>query len=191
VPSPLVYRGNGAIFNVPLPLLIFLGCSLVLAFILNRTILGYNISMLGSNPEATRYGGIHNAKVILRTYVLSSAFAICASVVRMGRFNSTGADYGGSYVPVTVLACVLGGVDPAGGFGKVLGLVIAIVVLGIIGTSLNLIRSDPNLLLVIWGAILILYMGIRYAMSSYRAREQGPTASKVDTQPAGGGPAAG
>jgi ribose/xylose/arabinose/galactoside ABC-type transport system permease subunit len=185
VPSALVYLGNGAILNVPLPLLIFLGCSLILAFILNRTILGYSIFMLGSNPEATKYGGINNAKVILRTYVLSSVFAICASIVMMGRFNSTGADYGGSYVLVTVLACVLGGVDPSGGFGKVLGLVIAIVVLGIIGTSLNLIWSDPNLALVIWGAILILYMGIRYAMSSYRSKEQGPTAQKGDIQAAG------
>jgi simple sugar transport system permease protein len=190
VPSPFVYLGNGVIFNVPLPLLIFLGCSLVLAFILNRTILGYSIFMLGSNPEATKYGGINNAKVILRTYVLSSVFAVCASIVMMGRFNSTGADYGGSYVLVTVLACVLGGVDPSGGFGKVLGLVIAIVVLGIIGTSLNLIWSDPNLALVIWGAILILYMGIRYAMSSFRAREQGPTARKGDAQPADASPAA-
>jgi simple sugar transport system permease protein len=166
VPSQLVVLGNGTVLGVPIPLLIFLGCSVVLAFVLNRTVLGYSIAMIGSNPEATRYAGINNARVILKTYVLSSVFAICASIVMMGRFNSTGADYGGSYVLVTVLACVLAGMDPAGGFGKVLGLVLAIAVLGIIGTGLNFIWSNPNLALVIWGVILIAYMGIRYALAA-------------------------
>ncbi len=176
VPSQLIYLGNGTIFGIPLPLLVFLGCSLLLAFILNRTVLGYSILMVGSNAEATKYGGINNQKVILKTYILSSLFAVFASIVMMGRFNSTGADYGGSYVLVTVLACVLGGIDPAGGFGKVPGLILSIAVLGVMGTGLNFVWSNPNLALVIWGVILLAYMGIRFsltAMSSRKIKKEG------------------
>lgn len=165
VPSSVVYLGNGTVLAVPIPLFILVGCGFFLAFILNRTALGYRILMLGSNPEATRYGGVNNRRVLLQTYMLSSFFAICASFVMMGRFNSTGADYGNSYVLLTILACVLGGVDPAGGFGKVLGLFLAIAVLGVIETGLNLVWSSPDLALVTWGVILIIYMAIRHGIT--------------------------
>ena len=39
----------------------------------------------------------------------------------MARFNSANATYGESYLLVTILAAVLGGVDPFGGFGKLDG----------------------------------------------------------------------
>lgn len=169
VPPAFVFIGNTTVLGVPVPLLVFLACGALLAFILNRTVLGYSMLMLGSNPEATKYAGINNARVIMRTYVASAVFAICASIVMMGRFNSTGADYAGSYLLVTVLACVLGGVDPAGGFGMVPGVMLAIAVLGVIGTGLNLVWSNPNLGLVVWGVILILYMGIRLVITKYRS----------------------
>jgi len=61
------------------------------------------------------------------------------------RFNAAQAAYGESYLLLTVLACVLGGVNPAGGFGKVSGLFIAIVVLQIVATGFNLLRLSSHL----------------------------------------------
>ena len=45
--------------------------------------------------------------------------AVVAALVMRARFNSANAAYGESYLLVTILAAVLGGVDPFGGFGKV------------------------------------------------------------------------
>ena len=39
----------------------------------------------------------------------------------MAKFNSAKAGYGVSYLLVTILATVLGGINPDGGFGRILG----------------------------------------------------------------------
>jgi simple sugar transport system permease protein len=170
VPAAVLTIGNGTLAGVPVPLLVLVLCALVMALILNKTVLGYGIYMFGSNPHATRFAGIDNKGLILWVYLISSVFAILASLIIMGRFNSAKADYGESYLLITVLAGVLGGVDPSGGFGKVLGVMLALVILQIILSGLNLLQIDPNLSLVIWGAILIGYMGIKYASAVVREK---------------------
>jgi ribose/xylose/arabinose/galactoside ABC-type transport system permease subunit len=78
----------------------------------------------------------------------------------ISRFNSANAGYGASYLLVTVLLGVLGGVNPAGGFGKVSGLVLAIIILQIISSGLNLLKVSTFVTLSLWGMILILVMAV-------------------------------
>ncbi len=59
------------------------------------------------------------------------------------------------YLLVTILAAVLGGVDPFGGFGKVGGVVMALIVLQVISTAFNLLNFSPFLTVAIWGALII------------------------------------
>ena len=53
----------------------------------------------------------------------------------MARFDSANAAYGESYLLLTILAGVLGGVSPKGGYGTVGGLVIALAILQLISTA--------------------------------------------------------
>jgi ribose/xylose/arabinose/galactoside ABC-type transport system permease subunit len=73
----------------------------------------------------------------------------------MARFNSANAAYGESYLLITILAAVLGGIDPAGGFGKVSGLVLSLVILQLVSTAANLLNISQFLSLALWGAILL------------------------------------
>ena len=81
-------------------------------------------------------------------------------MVMMARFNSANADYGESYLLVTIVAAVLGGVDPMGGFGKVSGLVLALIVLQLISSAFNQLGLSEFLTLAIWGGTLILVAGL-------------------------------
>jgi ribose/xylose/arabinose/galactoside ABC-type transport system permease subunit len=56
---------------------------------------------------------------------------------------------------VTILAAVLGGVDPMGGFGKIAGVILSLVILQVISSAFNLLSFSQFLTLAIWGAILI------------------------------------
>jgi simple sugar transport system permease protein len=170
VPPAIITIGNGTLGGVPIPLIVLLISALLMALILNRTKFGFSTYMYGSNPQATRYSGINNRFLIIRVYLLSSVFAVLAAIIMMGRFNSAKADYGESYLLITVLAGVLGGVDPSGGFGRVLGVMLALVILQIILSGLNLLRINPNLSLVIWGGILIAYMGLKYVAANLRVK---------------------
>jgi simple sugar transport system permease protein len=75
--------------------------------------------------------------------------AVVAALVMMARFNSANATYGESYLLVTILAAVLGGVDPFGGFGKVGGLMVALVPLQLISSAFNLLDFSPSLTVAI------------------------------------------
>lgn len=159
-PEPIVFIGNGTVFGVPFALLLFAAAAIPLAVMLNRTPLGTAIYMLGSNEKATRFSGIDTKRVIIKVYLISSLLAAVAAIVMMARFNSANASYGESYLLVTILAAVLGGINPMGGFGKVSGLVLSLVMLQIISSAFNLLNFSAFLTLAIWGAILIAVTGL-------------------------------
>ena len=162
--------GSGTLLGVPLPLIIFLACAGAMAVILNNTPLGMRIYLLGSNPVATFFSGVDNRSVLMRTYIISGLYSGIAAVVMISRFNSAKADYGESYLLLTVLAAVLGGVSAAGGFGKVSGMVLSLVILQIISSGLNLMGISNFLTLALWGAVLILVMVIKYVIENMQAR---------------------
>lgn len=80
----------------------------------------------------------------------------------MSRFNSAKAGYGESYLLVTILAAVLGGVKSEGGFGRVKGLILSLVILQIMSNSLNLLGVSAFLTVAFWGLIMIGAMIIHY-----------------------------
>ena len=154
-PSLIVFIGNGSVLGVPVVVLIFVAVAALMALILNRTPFGQLLHMLGSNEAATRYSGVDTRRMLVKVYVTSSLLAAIAGIVMMARFNSANAAYGESYLLVTILAAVLGGVSPSGGFGKVTGLVLALIILQLISTAFNLMNFSQFLTLAIWGGTLI------------------------------------
>jgi len=158
--------GSGRILGVPVPLIIFLAAAGVIAVILNNTPLGTRIYLIGSNPVATFFSGVNNRSVLMRTYIISGILSGVAAVVMISRFNSAKADYGESYLLLTVLASVLGGVSAAGGFGRVSGLVLSLVILQMISSGLNLMGVSNFLTLALWGVVLIVVMVIKYVIEN-------------------------
>jgi ribose/xylose/arabinose/galactoside ABC-type transport system permease subunit len=154
-PDPIVFIGNGTVFGVPFALIVFALCALPVAIMLNATPFGAKVYMIGSNEKATRYSGVDTRAILLKLYILSGLLAGVAAVVMLARFNSANAAYGESYLLVTILAAVLGGVDPFGGFGKVGGLILALIILQVISSAFNLLNLSQFLTLAIWGGILI------------------------------------
>jgi simple sugar transport system permease protein len=86
---------------------------------------------------------------------MSSLICFVAALVMIATFNSASADYAQSYLLVTILAAVLGGVDPFGGFGTVTGLMLALAILQVISSGFNQFGLSNYLTVAIWGAILI------------------------------------
>ncbi|MDA9406351.1 ABC transporter permease [Bradyrhizobium sp. CCBAU 45384] len=159
-PEPVVFIGNGTVFGVPFALIILALCAFPVALMLNATPFGAKVYMIGSNEKATRYSGVNTRAVLLRLYVLSSLLAGVAAVVMLARFNSANAAYGESYLLVTILAAVLGGIDPFGGSGKVGGLMLALIILQVISSAFNLLNLSQFLTLAIWGGILIVVAAV-------------------------------
>lgn len=169
-PAPILFIGNGDVFGVPFGLLLFIACALVVATILNRTPFGASIYLIGSNEKATEFSGINTRSVIIRIYVLSSVLAAIAGAVMLARFNSANAAYGESYILVTVLASVLGGVDPFGGFGTVSGLTLSLLNLQVVASAFNQLHFSQFLTLATWGLILIVVSAVALLRSPWLRR---------------------
>jgi simple sugar transport system permease protein len=69
---------------------------------------------------------------------------------------------------VTVLACFLGGVDPFGGFGRVVPVVISLIILQMIASGLNLFGASQHLSTAVWGLSLIAVMMARFIILKYK-----------------------
>jgi simple sugar transport system permease protein len=171
-PQSLLAIGNQSTLGIPNPMIIFLLCAGITALILNRTPLGTRIYMIGTNPIACFYSGVDNKKVLFNTYILSGIFSAVAAVIMISRFNSAKADYGESYLLQTVLAAVLGGVSAAGGFGKVGGLIISLIIMQMISSGLNLLGVSNFLTIALWGVILILVMILKFMLEKGILRKQ-------------------
>ncbi len=171
-PPAMLFIGNGVILGIPVPILIFLACAVFMAILLQRTPLGTRIYLIGSNPTACFFSGVNNRSVLIRTYFISGLLAGIASAIMISRFNSAKADYGESYLLLTVLASVLGGVSAAGGFGRVSGLLVALVILQVISSGLNLMGVSNFLTIALWGIVLILVMVVKFLVENRQLRSR-------------------
>lgn len=161
VPSFVQAIGQGTVAGVPSPLIVFAAAVLVWLVVLSRTRLGYATRMIGSNIEATRFSGIPTRRSLVLIYTLSGAMCGLAGIVMLARFNSVRVGHGESYLLITVLACFLGRVDPFGGFGRVLPVVLALVILQVIASGLNQLGASQHLSTALWGGFLLFIMVAR------------------------------
>jgi simple sugar transport system permease protein len=178
-PDALILISNKTAWGIPISFVIFAIMALAAHVLLTRTKLGVRIHMIGSNLESTRFSGVDTRRVQVWVYLISSVLCWLAAVIMMARFNSAGADIAQSYLLITVLAAILGGVDPYGGFGRIAGLFIALWVLQIIASGFNLMNVSPHLALACWGAILLLVMTVKRFGTAVR---RGPRTKRLSPE---------
>jgi simple sugar transport system permease protein len=161
-PEEFLFIGSGVILKMPMPLIIFVAVAALVALMLRKSSQGFKMYMLGSSPLVTRFSGINNNMVLIKTYILSGLLAGIAAIIIISRVNSMRPGYGYAYLLLGVLIAILGGTDPEGGRGSVLGMFMAIVILQVLQSGLNILGYNPFVKKFIWGLILILVMVINY-----------------------------
>jgi len=152
--------GNTNIANlIPVPLLVFIVCTIILAFLLNRTTFGKQLYMIGTNSKAGLYSGLKVKIYIQKSFILGGILAAVAGLIMMSRTNSAKADYGESYTLQCVMIAILGGVNPDGGSGKTGAVVLAIIIVQLISSAINMFPGVNNYMkTLIWGCALIFVM---------------------------------
>lgn len=161
LPEVFSATGNMTVLGLPMVFILFVLAAIVLAILLQLTPFGLRTAMIGSNIEATRYSAIDTKRTLVGVYVTSSVLCFVASIIMLSSFNSASAGYAQSYLLVTILAAVLGGVDPFGGFGKVSGMVVALAILQVISSGFNQMGLSNYLTIAIWGLILIAVIAVQ------------------------------
>lgn len=160
-PEWVLWLNRAQWFGVPLPMWLFVVVAIGLWLVLERSTLGRAIYLIGSNERATGYSGINTRRVLLWVYVISALLCAVAAFLMMSKLNSAKASYGESYLLTSILAVVLGGVNPDGGSGKIIGMVLALILLQTIESGFNIMGVSPYLTLALWGALLLCFIGAK------------------------------
>ena len=163
---PAMYASTGKTLVagfIPLALFFFIAAVVVLSIILNKTKYGTSLYMMGSNPVASKFSGLNNTAITNKAYVMSGTLSAVAGLIMLVNYNSAKADYGNAYQLQTILIAVLGGVNPNGGFGKVGGVTLAVLILQILSSGLNMFPNISNFYRqLIWGGVLLAVLTLNY-----------------------------
>ena len=171
-PSLYIQIGNGTLFGIPYSLIVYVLAVVFCYFLFERSAWGTKVYMIGSNEVAAKFSGIDTKKVLLQVYVLSSILTGIAAIFITSRYNSAKTDYGSSYLTQAVTAVVLGGTSISGGYGKVVGTVIAVCIIQVISTGLNMLQVNRYIINIITGAILVLVLAVRYISTVMQDRKR-------------------
>ena len=193
-PDELTAFGTAGIAYIPLPTLLFAVVAVVVFLLLTRTPLGLRMYLVGANPRATAFSGVRNGRVVLSTYIATGLLSAIAGVIVMARTDSANPNYGSSYILVTILVVVLGGVSVAGGSGRVSGVVIAVILLQLLSTGLNMllvgVTSGSNFVRdLAWGAVLLIVLAVSGRSALRRPRRVKKATGAPTTEPRDSAPA--
>lgn len=149
---------------VPITLIYIIVLYSVMSFVLKYTDYGRKVYAVGSNEYAARLAGINVSRIKFSAYFLSGVMSSLAGVILVAQL-SLGRDDAGLGAELEVItAVVLGGVSLAGGKGNLLGVIIAVLILGVIRNGMVHIQETIGISYywreVVKGAILIIAISI-------------------------------
>ena len=127
----------------PINTLIIIAVVVVLIFyyFLNYNRTGRYIYAVGSNPESAVITGIKKDRILIMSYTLLGLLTGMAGVLWVAKFASAQGDTATGYEMNVIAACVLGGVSVSGGTGKVGGLLLGVLLLGVLQNACLLYTS--------------------------------------------------
>jgi ribose transport system permease protein len=158
--------GNGKLFGIPTPFIVFIILSVIMTFVLRYTLFGRHILAVGNSTKASVISGIPVTRIRFGAFLLVGAFTGLAAIFLSSRLWSAnpGMKYG--YEFEVISAVVLGGTSLKGGKGSVMNTFIAAMFFASLNTTMNLFRIDSYMQRVVIGIVLLL----AFSMSEIRDR---------------------
>ena len=150
------FLGTGYVFNlIQLPV-IFMIIVLILGMILvKHTRFGRYIYSCGGNAQAAKWSGINVDKIRITVYVIAGFLNGFAAIILAGRLGGGLPATGEGSEMDVITAVVLGGTSMSGGKGKLWGVVLGVLIIGVLTNGLTMINVSSYWQKVIKGIIIL------------------------------------
>jgi rhamnose transport system permease protein len=156
-PGGFSEMGQGYLFKpVAYSFATFLLLALVFGVVLRFTVAGRRLYAMGNNPVAAQFSGIAVARIKFILFGLTGLMAGLAAVLLTSRIGSTRPNIALGWELEIITMVILGGVSIAGGTGSILGVVLAVFILGFTTLALSLINVPGIVISVMLGLLLII-----------------------------------
>lgn len=148
--------GNGRLAGVPILLILVIAAFALSAVFIATTRWGRYIYAIGVNPHASFLAALPVRALPFALYVVTGAGAGLAGVMLAARVDGSSPGSLGLQMELQTLTIILlGGVAFAGGRGRITGVIIAWVFLGVLSNGLTLLNVTPFVQLVAAGLALV------------------------------------
>ena len=137
--------------------LIWIGLVLgIYQYITTKTAMGRHLYAVGGNEKATALSGVKTRNVYWFAYASMGLMAGLAGILTAARAKGIDPTYGEGYEMDAIASCFIGGASAYGGVGKVSGMIVGAVLMGVINQGMNIVGVDSNFQKVVKGLVLLL-----------------------------------
>jgi len=155
LPKKFNVIGIGYVGIVPVPVIIMVIVAVVLYVLTMHTSLGRSFFAVGGNKEASKLTGINVNKVGVLAFVFSAILCTIAALGLTAKTMSGSATLGDTMLFDVMTVVVLGGTSLTGGRGKVIGVVLGALFMGVISNAMVLVGIDTYWQWIVKGIILV------------------------------------
>ena len=160
LPSSITWLGQGAVFGVPVPIIIALVFALFGAWLFNHSKFGLHVRAIGGNREAARLAGVPVNRIEVLVYALMGLFTAIGGLIMIARIDSTQATIATSMEIHVIAAVIIGGTSLFGGRGSIYGSVLGAILLSTMTNALVIAGVDYFWQLVVMGIIVLIAVAI-------------------------------
>jgi general nucleoside transport system permease protein len=140
---------------------------MIVAVMLGRTIMGFEIKLIGAAPRAARFSGFNSDQLVLLTFAVSGALAGLAGIIEVaGPIGYLQPDISPGYGFTAIIVAFLGRLNPVGIL--IAGLFLALTFIG--GENAEIAMKVPQDLTKVFQGILLFYVLACDSMIVYRIR---------------------
>lgn len=165
VARPIYY---GELGGITVPIIVFAVAAALGEFVLRRFRFGRHVAAIGSSRDVALYSAVPVDRVRILTYVIQGLTVAIATAIYVPRLGTATPSTGLMWELEAIAAVIIGGTALGGGFGRIWGTVVGVLILGFISNILNLTGFvSPHLNGAFQGAIIII------AVLLQRGRSQG------------------
>ena len=167
-PEAYKFIGNGELLGIPISdylMVLFVAMGVIIT---TRLPIGTHIYGLGGNEQVLVNSGIRTDRIKLFVFMLSGFCAASAGVLLAAQISTAHPTQGDNYQTDAIAACVIGGINMAGGEGKVWCTMVGALIIGSVRNILNLLHVSVYLQNIIVGIIIIAVVAFSMMMKTRR-----------------------
>lgn len=146
---------TGSVFGINNLLIIAVIVYIIAYFFAGYTRTGRKIYAVGNSEESARVSGIKTKNILTLAYTIMGAIAGLGGILYVCKYGVAQGETCTGYEMNVIAACVLGGVSITGGRGKVPGVLLGAILLGMLNNAMPLIQVSSFWQEAIRGAIIL------------------------------------
>ena len=157
---------SSSLLFLPVPVIIALVVAIFCWFFTTKCKAGRNIYALGGNEDAAWYSGVNVKLHKLIVFMISGTCAGIAGIVLLGRVGAAAPTAGTGYETYAIAASIIGGTSFMGGKGKIPGVVIGGLIIGLINYGMTALTIPSSYQKIVMGALIIISVALDHFVAT-------------------------